>query len=248
MINPFSTQYLKDEIAFYAPVPYEKDGMKVYSRPIEGLTRIDEFLNKGFWDKGPDIPILVKDDEIWMSITWMEVQSHWLPIQRAKGRVLVGGLGMGYAALRFAAKASVDKVVVYETDARVIAFFEETKGHREEFKKIELIEADVRAAKGEYDFAYIDIYATLLPDELLEDAKTMFLPATGCTAKDYHFWGQELALLSVHGAEEMAEREDGDQADFFQMWLNSGKRSLMSTVPDYEFCRDLIDALGLDAW
>jgi len=246
MINPFTTAYLKQEIEFYDPVPYENDGMKVYLRPIEGFTRIDEFLNKGFWSKGPDIPILAMDGVLWMSLTWMEVQSHWLPIQRANGKVLVGGLGMGYAALRFAAKASVDKVVVYETDARVIEFFEETKGHREEFKKIEIVEADVRAAKGEYDFAYIDIYATLLPDEMLKDAETMFLPGTGCTAKRFHFWGQELAQLSAIGAEELTEHNDVDIADFFSMWLDSGKEDLISTVPDYDFCWDLINALGLD--
>ncbi len=244
-INPFSTEYLEKEIAFYDPSPYEKDGMRVYNRPIQSLVRIDEYFNKGLWSKGPDIPTLRKDGTLWMSLTWMEVQSHWLPIQYAKGKVLVGGLGMGYAALRFAAKPSVDEVVVYETDGRVIEFFEETKKHRPEFKKITLVEADVRAAKGHYDFAYIDIYASLLPDELLRDARTMFTVETPLlTATHVHFWGQELALLNTYGPIEIAQ-EGGRRGDFFQMWLKQDKLGLMTQIFDEDYCWDLVEALNL---
>ena len=244
MISPFTTAYLKQEIDFYNPVPYEKDGMEVYLKPIEGLTRIDEFFNRGFWDKGPDIPILKKDGSIWMSLTWMEVQSHWLPIQLAHGNVLVGGLGMGYAALRFAAKRDVKKVVVYETDRRVINFFEETKAHREEYAKIEVIEGDIREVTGEYDFAYIDIYATLLPDELLEDAG-YFVDKEDLSVGTFHFWGQELAVLSAYGSSEISYH-GGLLGDLIDFWLDEDKEGLMSTVPDTDYCWDLINALDLE--
>jgi hypothetical protein len=126
---------LQQEIDYYMPEPFELDGLEVILKPIEGFVRFDEYFNKQCRTEGPDIPMLIMDGQIWMSLTWMEVQSLWVPIKRAHGRVVTAGLGMGYAVLRMAEKENVSEVVVYEIDPRVIKFFKATQGHRPRWKR-----------------------------------------------------------------------------------------------------------------
>jgi hypothetical protein len=198
MSSPFSTEYLEEEIAFYNPQLYEKDGVKLILKPIKGACRIDEYLNVMLWTEGPDIPVLMFNDTLWMSLTWMEVQSFWVARQEFEGVVLMGGLGMGYAALRLAAKPEVEKVVVYEIDSRVIEFFEETQKGRPEMDKIEIRVGDVHEAEGKYDYAFIDIYATLLPDELREDAQFFLHDASEkLEVGQWCFWGQEAIWFNM---------------------------------------------------
>ena len=198
MSSPFSTEYLEEEIAFYNPQPYEKDGIKLILKPIKSPARIDEYLNVMLWLEGPDIPVLMFNGVLWMSLTWMEVQSFWVARQEFEGVVLMGGLGMGYAALRLAAKPEVEKVVVYEIDSRVIDFFKETQKGRPEMDKIEIRRGDIHEAEGKYDYAFIDIYATLLPNELREDAQ-FFLCDTPANLEvdNWCFWGQELIWFNM---------------------------------------------------
>lgn len=242
VFNPFSTEYLEQEIQFYAPKEYEKNGIRCVLKPIEGFNRIDEFFNKGFWSSGPDIPMLLIDGVIWMSLTWQEVQSQWVPIRRATGRVLIGGLGMGYVALRIAAKPDVEKVVVYEIDERVIEFFKATKGNREEVKKIEIVKDDIRKAEGKFDFAFIDTYPTLLDNRTLSDVE-FFMANNRLQVSGWHFWGQELAYLTAMGLSSCIKRKD-TQGELYRHFAASGKVGLINLVPDVDWCWDLVEALG----
>jgi hypothetical protein len=53
---------------------------------------------------------------VWMSHTPMEVFTQRAAVRRARGRVVVGGLGLGWLLSRVAAKKSVTEVVVVEKE------------------------------------------------------------------------------------------------------------------------------------
>jgi len=244
--NPFTTEYLEKEIQFYNPVPYAKDGLVLKLKSIKHPVRIDEYLNKQMVCEGPAIPILTFDGTIWMSLTWLEVESHWVPFQTFGGDILVGGLGMGYAALRFAAMEHVDSVTVYETDKRVIDFFQATQGDRPEQAKIRVIHEDIHKAQGRYEFAFIDIYPTLLPDELLRDARFFCESRPGLSIMETpHFWGQELAWLTL-----MQRRVYKPfslsyvERTFFEYWWKTDKPDLAREIEDVRFCSSLAKVMG----
>jgi len=92
-MNPFSEEYTKREIKEYGLKTYSKNGIEVETRALEG--RCDEYLNKAFFTGCINAPIMSIDGEIWMSLTPMEIQSHFVAIKRARGVVGTGGLGMG---------------------------------------------------------------------------------------------------------------------------------------------------------
>ena len=119
----------------------------------------------------------------------------------AEGLVATAGLGMGYFALRAAAKPEVEEVVVYETSGDVIAAFNALFGQRPERSKITVIRGDVRQLmRGRtFDMAYMDPYPELLPDEVVSDAQ--LLRATN-TIRHYRFWGLERVLLDALLADE----------------------------------------------
>jgi hypothetical protein len=245
--DPFTTEYLEKEIQFYDPKPYDKDGVKLVLKPILGAARIDEFLNKNMWCEGPDIPMLLIDGCIWMSLTWCEVQSHFIPLNTFSGDVLLGGLGMGYAALRLAANPEVDSVTVYEINQRVIDFFYATQAGRAELDKIEVICGDIHRAAGEFDFAFIDIYPTLLSDDVLQDAHYFCEGVPGLTIENTpHFWGQELAWLGLlYAGWSRSLSLNWMEGQFFQYWQGHDKKAGMARdLTDVDFCIDLAEVLG----
>lgn len=243
-LNPFTDEYLQAEIDFYDPHPYEQNGLKLFLKPIPGATRMDEYFNKDLRFEGPDIPILSMDGTIWMSLTWMEVQSLWAPIRRARGRVGTAGLGMGYAILRMAAKEEVTEVVVYEVDSRVIKFFNDTQGHRPEMEKITIIEGDVYElmVEEEFDMVLMDPYDTLLPDRVITDAKHF---RRMNSIKEYRFWGQEKVLLDAL-IKNIPVNIDGAEGALIAHWMDmpADRRALYDPIYDDEFVEGVVEVLG----
>jgi len=77
-----------------------------------------------FFNDSVIIPRVMHGEEwnkqIWMSYTPMEVLSQRAGLKMAKGKVLIGGLGMGWLANRVAAKKQVTEVVVVDLDDDVL--------------------------------------------------------------------------------------------------------------------------------
>ncbi len=75
---------------------------------------------------GPvQIPILATETDTWMSITPMEILSLRAGLRFARGKVLVGGLGMGWFARRCLEREQVKNVTIVERDPHIISFFGE---------------------------------------------------------------------------------------------------------------------------
>ena len=62
-------------------------------------------------------------DKPWMSLSPLEIFTQRPAIRKAKGDVLMGGLGMGWLARRVAEKKGVNKVTVVEQNKDVAEFF-----------------------------------------------------------------------------------------------------------------------------
>lgn len=112
-----------------------------------------------YFDDNIVIPVLSCNGMVWMSITPMEILTCRPGVKKAKGNVLMGGLGMGWMAKKVLERKNVKKLVVIEKEKAVIDFF--GKHLKDQFgDKVEIIEGDF------YDNAYdvIENYDSILVD------------------------------------------------------------------------------------
>lgn len=250
--NRFDDDYSQQEIDWYGLKDYNKNGVKIVTRNLRG--RADEYFNKRFWIGEISAPTFYINNCVWMSLTPMEIQSAAIAIERAWGYVGTGGLGMGYFALKCAEKDSVSEVKVWEINRNVIDFFNESFKDRKGFEKIKVIEGDVREMKNEqFSFFYMDIYASMLGNEVLEDIDNFW--KHGNDAGQYHFWGQEKVLMQGV-ISDMGIHLESDETEYFTEYIASyfpkmkgeerlQKSRLYDEMWDKEFVkRVLCDYLG----
>jgi hypothetical protein len=220
-VNPFTDRYLEEEVEFYGlEEPYSRDGVEV--RMLEPVGRLDDYLNKNWHiDPGFQVPGIFVDGELWMSLTWMEVQSLFTPISQAGGVVGTAGLGLGYFPLRIAGLDDVERVEVFEREPRVVDFFEERFSHRPEFGKISVTVGDARKemlwnerTRRSFDYVFMDVYQTLLPDEVIDDIHLFLRKAS---VEVYRFWGQEKVVLDALMGGLRPEMSFFERA-FFRTW------------------------------
>lgn len=111
------------------------------------------------------IPVLADSEDRfkpWMSLTPMEVFSQRPGIRKAKGRVLVGGLGMGWLAQQACHKKGVKSVTVVEKDPDVAKFFGDMLREHSPKVTLEIIVADVyeyiQNRENQFDSILMDIW------------------------------------------------------------------------------------------
>lgn len=139
-----------------------------------------------------DVPVLRLGGRVWMSLTPMEVQSSYMPIRLASGRVGTAGLGLGYFVQRVLGKPEVEQVVVCELHADVLEFYTRTFAMH---PKLELRHANARLVEGErFDFFYADLYRHLLTPQAIADMAAL------CSVNQierYHWWSIEQTVFEV---------------------------------------------------
>ncbi len=99
----------------------------------------------------------------WMSLVPHEIFTMEEPIEKAKGKVLTYGLGMGYFTYMACRKEEVSSVTVVEKDPAVLSFFRKYLLPFFPKDKLILIEEDAlefarTKEKGSYDFLFADIH------------------------------------------------------------------------------------------
>ena len=120
----------------------------------------------GCFDDVFDFPCISQRSigSVWMSITPNEIFTMQEPIDRASGKVLTLGLGMGYFTYMCSLKENVESVTVVECEQDVIDMFNEYILPQFKTKdKIRIIKVDavefVRDMKdGDYDYCFADIW------------------------------------------------------------------------------------------
>ena len=205
-VNPFSREYHKQELHSLQLAPRTFKNIELKIETVAG--RVDGFMYKDFLTGLENVPVLFIDKKLWMSLTPMEIESHYMPIQLATGHVGVGGLGLGYYTQRILQKEEVECVTVYELDQNVIDFYLDNFGKHE---KLTIVKQDVRTLTDEtFDFFYNDIYPTQMDEKAIED---MALLTTNNHIDHYHFWTFEEFLL------EMVNAGYGDDLPY--MWMRT---------------------------
>jgi len=240
--NPFMDDYVRKEIEFYGISKYDKDGIKICT--VEIIGRCDDFLNVNMRMGGLFCPKFFIDDRLWMSLTPLEIQSHYLPIKKAKGKIAVGGLGMGYYLLKVMEKDNVSIIDVYEQEQRVVDFFKENFSDRKGFEKVEFIVGDIRKTlnKEQYNFAYIDIYHSILPSAVITD-KELFCSTNQIS--EYHFWCQEKVLKYAYEHELLTMDDfDRDLIKLFLKWNQTPASKLRDPDIDIDFVECCLDTFG----
>lgn len=256
--NPFTQDFLEEELDFYALADrYTKGGIDV--RLVRPQGRVDDYLNKNFRTPQAEVPVLTVDGALWMSLTNMEIQSMFVPLCMAHGVVGTAGLGLGYYALRAASMDRVDRVEVFEMNPGVIQYFADVFGDRKEMRKIEVFEGDAREGllNRPYDLVFMDIYQTLLGDEVVEDARVF---GRRSQAEEYRFWGQEKVLLdALVERDRNRPRPNMWESAFFQAWEGTkepldprnprGEKYRLADLyepgTDREFRTKVFEALGI---
>ena len=194
--NPFTDEYWKAELSAYGLRKSKFHVEHVSVDWVEPEGRLDDYLNVNWRIDMVPLPRLGVNGHTWMSLTPMEIQSAALAIHRAKGVVISGGLGLGYFAIRAAAKPEVKEVIVFEKEPLVIEWFRRAFKGRIELEKIKIVEGDMRKTCKGYtaNFAFVDIYPDCLADGTFSDVKLL---RRKNTIKRYMFWGYEKIVLAL---------------------------------------------------
>lgn len=191
-VKPFETEFILNTIDEYnKKIVCNKIG-NYEIKSIDGLTGII----KGYlYEKEDcikkDILELHGPDHVWMRLSPLEIQGSYFPIERARGRVGVVGLGLGYVVEEIAKKEEVKEVIVYEINKDVIDLY--YSNFRKD-DKITIINIDAFEAKAEeFDFFYVDIYQYKITSSVVDDYETF--NNIHCI-EEYSFFGMEHFLLS----------------------------------------------------
>jgi hypothetical protein len=117
------------------------------------------------WNSEVLFPVMLDpqfaDPVVWMSLTPMEVLTQRAGVKRARGKVLMGGLGMGWMAQRVLEREQVEHVTVYDTNEDVLDFFGGLI--KAKFKdKVTLRHGDVFSVRkpDKYDRILLDVWSS----------------------------------------------------------------------------------------
>lgn len=151
---------------------------------------------------------LLKDNTTWMSITPLEMESHFLPMNSAKGNVVVAGLGLGMISINLLRKPSIKKLTVLEYDQELINNYSnllsgECKSLWEDNLKsgrLNVIQCDCKSTLppatlstiGKTDYLWVDIWETLGTEQAKTDTDAL---CKQIKPKTCDYWGQELDII-----------------------------------------------------
>ena len=137
---------------------------------IDVIGNYKEISNVGYFDKSFSYLALFEGKNLWMSLNPNEINTMSSSIEKAKGRVLILGLGMGYISYMMSIKKNVTSLTIIERNKENIALF---KKHLlplfKEKAKITIIEDDaINFVKhyNKYDYVFADLWFT--PEDGLE--------------------------------------------------------------------------------
>ncbi|MBQ7242640.1 MAG: hypothetical protein IJS52_00300 [Bacilli bacterium] len=116
----------------------------------------------GFFKGAFPYPALSQKGTTYMSLIPHEINTMAEPIQKAHGRVLTMGLGMGYFAFMASRKDEVASVTVLERDPSVVSLFKKAFlplfDHPEKVEILLLEDALLFEAKEPYDYLFADLH------------------------------------------------------------------------------------------
>ena len=121
-----------------------------------------EFTPIGFFDKKYDYLALLHKKRIWMSLNPNEINTMVPHIEKAKGNILVLGLGLGYFPFMCSLKNEVKSITIIERDQNIINLFKKYLLDKFPYKnKINIIRDNAIYYLEEndgYDYIFADLW------------------------------------------------------------------------------------------
>ncbi len=185
---------------------------------------VEETVGQGYWSglhRVFGMVVLMRRNEMWMSIAPMEIESQQIGVDASRGHVVIFGLGLGWAAAMSALKPEVEKVTVVEADRAVLALherlklFERLPGNAGE--KVHLVHGDAGSWRpwGEHvDLLIPDIWLEMVSMHRAESVHNM---QRRVRAEQVYFWSQELELARYAAREEIY-LDDAGIAELGEAW------------------------------
>lgn len=170
--------------------------------PYQGFVR-DDFLyfkdgrvvpQLGFFKTEYKYPAILTNGVEWMTLLPNEINSQKKYIEKAKGKVLTYGLGLGYYVFQVALKKDVQSVTVVDLNKNVIDLFNAhilPNFSNEARQKIKIVHCDAfefaKSLKdGDFDYIYADVWHDC------GDGKDLYLKFKNlesfCPSAEYGYW------------------------------------------------------------
>lgn len=207
-------EYLENPYLKNIKIPKAKEGSWSFGyqsyKPYEGFIYKDIEVNcdykevpcVGFFDSEFTYPTVFENGVEWMAIKPNEIETMKKPIENARGRVLVYGLGIGYFAYMISLKDSVTSIDVVERDENAIELFQKyILPQLEGAKKIKIIKADALeyakecAKKGKYDYCFTDLWHDVSDGVELYIKMKRF--ESYCPDTVYDYWIEKSILSAI---------------------------------------------------
>ena len=171
-------------------------------RDIEVEGDYTEIPQIGYFEKEFSYPTVFENGREWMAIKPNEIETMRVPIEKARGRVLVYGLGIGYFAYMVSQKSDVSGVTVVERDQSVIDLFQEYILPQFPCKdKIEIVKADAfeyakgHMKNGDFDYVFTDLWHDVSDGVDLYVKMKKF--EGECPNSHFEYWIEKSILSSI---------------------------------------------------
>jgi len=140
---------------------YEKNELFLYDETY--LKDCSEITCLGYFKERFEYPILADKNNVWMNVTPYEINTMSKHVEKAHGKVLALGLGLGYFPYMVSLKDNVKSVDIVEIDDSVINNFKnQILPSFSNGAKIKIIQSDayeyLKNEKDKYDYIFVDIY------------------------------------------------------------------------------------------
>ena len=116
----------------------------------------------GYFDNKFSYLALTEGNNIWMSLNPNEIETMKPYINKAKGNVLVLGLGMGYVPFMMALKPEVKNITIIEKDPEIIGLFNclilPSFKNKEKIKIVEDDAINFVKKNNKFDFIFADLW------------------------------------------------------------------------------------------
>ena len=179
-------------------------------KPYEGFIYRDllkcadytEIPQIGYFCKEFSFPTVYENGREWMAIKPNEIETMRLPVEKAKGRVLVYGLGIGYFAYMVSQKDNVDSVCIVEREQSVIDLFNaHILPQFPNKSKITVVKSDAfeyaekEMKKGKFDYVFTDLWHDV------SDGVDLYIKMKkyegACTNSAFEYWIEDSILSSI---------------------------------------------------
>lgn len=166
------------------------------------LKELNDWMKLRALDKPYEANVLMIDNQLWMLDIYSEAMTINPKAQKAHGKVLTFGLGIGYFVYMALLNKKVEKVTVIENNEKVISIFNEYL--RPQFNRsedIEIIHADAldyfnKENIDQFDYVFVDVYQS--SDDGLEMMEKMLMNYNPINV-EVDFWIEQSVLEILTG-------------------------------------------------